>query len=330
MPDASPHPEARFRPNGPSESMVQHHVIFAGDGIAIGRWRCQVPFARPTAEHYRPTHALAFVHSGSYLLRGPRGSHVIGGGTVGVYNAFEPSTAAHPDGCGDHGSTLVLEPAIVRDLLRRDRPDLAERHRPVLPLGAIHMRTSDVLRHRLLLAAIEQREDPLAIEEAAHRLLATLAGRLAAAGGSSRDAREEVSGAHPSVERATRFLLAHFRQPLSLADLAHATYASPYHLCRIFRAATGTTLHRRLTALRLEASLDLLAHPGADLARTAKEVGFSTHSHFTAAFRQHLGCTPSAVRRALRSRMGRHALLAKLTDTADRRERGRPKATALR
>jgi AraC-like DNA-binding protein len=51
-------------------------------------------------------------------------------------------------------------------------------------------------------------------------------------------------------------------------------------------------------------ALEPLADGAGDLTRIALDLGFSSHSHFTAAFRRHFGLTPSAF--AARQRQGSH------------------------
>jgi AraC-like DNA-binding protein len=54
--------------------------------------------------------------------------------------------------------------------------------------------------------------------------------------------------------------------------------------------------------LRLHASLERVAEPGSDLTAVALDLGFASHSHFTAAFRRSFGLTPSALRAQARAR----------------------------
>ena len=52
-------------------------------------------------------------------------------------------------------------------------------------------------------------------------------------------------------------------------------------------------IHRYLTQLRLRSSLERLADGANDLTALALELGFSSHSHFTDAFRREFGHAPS-------------------------------------
>jgi AraC family transcriptional regulator len=85
---------------------------------------------------------------------------------------------------------------------------------------------------------------------------------------------------------------------LRLADIAAALGVSAFHLCRSFRMATGSTLHACRNRLRLQHALDRVTS-GEDLTTLALDLGYSSHSHFTSAFRRLFGATPSAVRRRL-------------------------------
>jgi AraC-like DNA-binding protein len=49
--------------------------------------------------------------------------------------------------------------------------------------------------------------------------------------------------------------------------------------------------------LRLRLALERLLDPGTDILTLALELGYSSHSHFTSAFRRCYGCQPSVWRR---------------------------------
>ena len=83
----------------------------------------------------------------------------------------------------------------------------------------------------------------------------------------------------------------------SIDEIAAAVGISPFHLCRTFKRGVGLTLHQYVNDLRLRAALEQVAMPDADLSAIALDLGFSSHSHFTARFRDAFGETPSAFRR---------------------------------
>jgi AraC family transcriptional regulator len=93
--------------------------------------------------------------------------------------------------------------------------------------------------------------------------------------------------------RAREYLAAHFREKFSLSDVASAVAASPFHLSRSFRARYGTTLFAQREKLRIAVALRQLTQRKNDLAELALNLGYNSHSHFSAAFHRAVGCTPS-------------------------------------
>jgi AraC-like DNA-binding protein len=67
------------------------------------------------------------------------------------------------------------------------------------------------------------------------------------------------------------------------------------YLTQLFQQIEGIPLYRYQLRLRLARALDRLDRTD-DLTALALELGFSSHSHFTAAFRRTYGASPSALR----------------------------------
>lgn len=82
---------------------------------------------------------------------------------------------------------------------------------------------------------------------------------------------------------------------LSLSEIASDLGVTPIHLTQAFKRSEGMPLYRYQTHLRLGRALERLPERQ-DITDLAFELGFSSHSHFTAAFRSELGTTPSQYR----------------------------------
>ena len=80
-----------------------------------------------------------------------------------------------------------------------------------------------------------------------------------------------------------------------LETLARQASLSPFHFHRVWRAATGETLGRTLTRLRLSRALQLLA-AGETVTRVALAVGYASPQALARTFRQTLGVTPAGLR----------------------------------
>ncbi len=93
------------------------------------------------------------------------------------------------------------------------------------------------------------------------------------------------------------YVEAHLDCPLTLEELGRVAQYSPYHLTRLFRAATGQTLHQYVTARRLTEAKILLETSDLPLLQIALQTGFCDLSHLSKHFRQAYGCAPGAVRK---------------------------------
>jgi AraC-like DNA-binding protein len=81
----------------------------------------------------------------------------------------------------------------------------------------------------------------------------------------------------------------------TLAEVAAEVGVSAVYLTQSFHQVEGVPLYRYQLRLRLARALDLLREYE-DLAALGVDLGFSSHSHFTAAFQKMYGRTPSEFR----------------------------------
>jgi AraC-like DNA-binding protein len=110
------------------------------------------------------------------------------------------------------------------------------------------------------------------------------------------DRKAALSPAHAELADAVRhYVAARYTEQSSLGAIARAHGVSAFHLARVFRRATGQSIHAYRIALRLRAALERIADRE-DVATVALSLGFSSHSHFTSAFRRAFGVTPSQLR----------------------------------
>ena len=226
---------------------------------------------------------------GCYTIARRREVAVADPTSAAFFDAGVPYRVGHPADEGDVSFVLACEPGMFADAFGNGRRPDAER-RPFRATHA-HLAPPVQVRARVLRRALRAgHADRLAVEEAGLTLIASLAAARAPRLDAARCA---------SVVRAQTFVAEHFRESVSLRDVARAARTSPFALARAFPAATGTTLHRALVALRLAAALDAIAEGATDLARVAVDAGFAHHSHLTATMRRTFGATPSALRAQL-------------------------------
>ncbi|HQZ15737.1 MAG TPA: AraC family transcriptional regulator [Vicinamibacteria bacterium] len=215
---------------------------------------------------------------------------------------------SHPADCGDRGTVFALAPRVLRDIVRELDPSVDPRPDRPFPFATGPCDAAAFWRHRELvqrLAAQDQKPlEPLWADVTALQLSADLlAAAFRQAGVARKKQRPATDREHAErAEAAKTFLASSMGRRVTLDDVARAVHTSPFHFTRIFQERAGIPVHRYLTRLRLRAALERLAEGEEDLTALALDLGFSSHSHFTDAFRREFGTTPSDVRRSASSR----------------------------
>lgn len=103
-----------------------------------------------------------------------------------------------------------------------------------------------------------------------------------------------VRGATQELVREVRKHLAvSYRGITSVPEIARRVGVSAAHLSRVFKRDTGLSILAYRHELRMRAALDLLERGALDLTELALELGYATHSHFTARFKRTFGITPT-------------------------------------
>ncbi len=97
------------------------------------------------------------------------------------------------------------------------------------------------------------------------------------------------------VDLAKQVLHERVDKPISLDEIAHAVQVSGAYLTDAFTRSEGMPLCRYHMRLRLNRALVDLPSC-ADLTKLALDLGFSSHAHFSTAFKSLFGVSPSAFR----------------------------------
>lgn len=84
---------------------------------------------------------------------------------------------------------------------------------------------------------------------------------------------------------------------LSLLDVAGTAGLSPFHACRVFRRATGFSIHGYQRETRLRHALALVLDTDRPIAQIAVDLGFANQGHLTNLFRRRFRTTPARARK---------------------------------
>ncbi len=101
--------------------------------------------------------------------------------------------------------------------------------------------------------------------------------------------------------RAGEAIARHYREPLTVAELARWLGTSRRALQRAYADAGATTVAEELRVARLRAGAELLSEQSIAVADIGRIVGFRSRSAFTAAFTRRYGLSPARFRAAARA-----------------------------
>ena len=96
--------------------------------------------------------------------------------------------------------------------------------------------------------------------------------------------------------RVLEYINAHLYDRLDLRALSNEAGISTFHFAALFKRAVGTTPHRHVLHLRMEAAKSMLRETDKSTLGIALTCGFGSASHFASSFRRHFSQTPSEYR----------------------------------
>ena len=239
---------------------------------------------RSAEECASATH-LVFPYRGVYVRHLGRNDAVAEANQVVFFNQAEDYSISHPVEGGDASLSMTLAEPLLSELAPtdqvRDGGVLAfRRHRlRVDPRAQVLVA---LLRHSLRRGAAETLEAETLALTLVRRALGE---RTSHAAGASR-------GRQKLVDRAKLILSSDLTRRWTLAEIAHEVGVSPVYLTQVFQQVEAVPLYRYQLRLRLARALDLLGQYD-DLTTLGLDLGFSSHSHFSASFRQAYGRTPA-------------------------------------
>jgi len=273
-------------------------LLFRGEVFQVGVFRC--PPEHPSFRDSGPTKCHDFVFPRTMVWIQHRGKRpfVADPNVVTFYNRGQAYVRFPLSPEGDRSDYFSVEPATLREVVRVHDAEAA--FSPDGPFRFDHGWSDAetyVVQRRLVGYLLETpRPDPLLVEETALRILervvaSAYGSRAGSPPAARRRAHEEL------VERTKAVIATRALDGLSLQAIASEVGSSVFHLCRTFRRGTGSTLHGYLTQVRLRLAIERLLEEPVPLTELALDLGFSSHSHFTAAFRRTFGQPPSRLRR---------------------------------
>jgi AraC family transcriptional regulator len=266
-----------------ADTLLETATIFVRNVHCAGTCR-----HRSSEECASSTH-LVFPYRGLYVRHVGSDQAVADANHVIFFNADEAYQISHPLPGGDASLSLRLSESLLHELAPpslRDESGTGFRHQ--------HHRIDPraqalvaLLRHSLENGTIESLE----AESLTLTLICRSLGTRTSRPPSSTQACRKLA------DRVKVLLASDLARRWTLAEIAAEIRCSPVYLTQIFQQTEGLPLYQYQLRLRLARALDLLSLYD-DLSALAAELGFSSHSHFAAAFRQAYGRTPTVFKRS--------------------------------
>lgn len=98
------------------------------------------------------------------------------------------------------------------------------------------------------------------------------------------------------INKVYHYTIEHFREPISLEQVASLTNHSPAAFCRYFKTRTRKSYFQYLTEMRIAYACELLMEGNLDVTRVCFASGFNNLSNFHKQFKKVMKITPSEYR----------------------------------
>ena len=246
---------------------------------------CQGSCCGQSAEEYPTATELVFPYRGVFMRHLGSDQAVAEANQVMFFNAAESYRVSHPVPGGDASLSLAISKEQLLELapatLLHDKTTPAFRGQR-LRIDARAQVLVALLRHSLR----ENIAEPLEAESLALTLV-----RRALGPRTTHEAGATL-GRQRLADRVKLVLASDLTRRWTLAEIAAELRGSPVYLTQVFQQVEGIPLYRYQLRLRLARALDLIAQYD-DLTTLSLDLGFSSHSHFSAAFREAYGRSPS-------------------------------------
>ncbi len=281
--------------DSPQQEFAVSHLLDSGT-VKVRHVDCRGTCRHRSAEECASHTHFVFPYRGVYLRHVGEDQAVADANHVLFFNEGRGYQVSHPVTGGDSSLVVSVSEPALRELVPKQ---LVCEDAGAVRFNSQHLRIDAraqalvmLLKHSLRNGSIEELE--------AEGLALTLVSRAIG----PRTSREPGAtyGRRRLVDRVKVLLVSDLSRRWTLAEIAREIGGSPVYLTQSFQQVEGMPLYRYHLRLRLARALDLLPRR-ADLSGLAQDLGFSSHSHFSAAFRQHYGVTPAEFREAVPGRV---------------------------
>lgn len=284
-------------PQAEAEAEIRSTELLQTPLVRVRQVCCAGPCGHVSATEVSAGTHLVYTYRGLFTRHIGQSEEVSDANQVAFFNHDQEYRISHPVAGGDDCVSITFDPAVLQEAANarlargKSAPTFLQQRLRLTPAAQLQLA-------RLRLALAHEPADALRTESLAVDVLAQTLDPPQAQAPSTTPARKKLA------DRIKRRLGGEPLRRWTLSDIAREVGGSPLHLTQVFRQVEGLPLYKYQRQLRLAHALTLLPHSG-DLTGLALDLGFSSHSHFSSAFRQAFGVSPGELRPAAKRRRAR-------------------------
>ena len=276
----------------PNTANLLSDFIYKTEWYEIKRWTLEK--AWPLTKGFNDCFCLVFVTHGSYAFNiSPRKYHTHTGHVIIEKPNFEYSLYNTQGKCTiinfnhEFYEKLCNEPFIKKNSFFSDPS--------VISQLLLSNSTIEYLHHKLITA--NSHADKLLMDATVFELVfellkgAEIVDDGADAAGNFQQHHLEI------IERAKAYIHQYFKESIGLKEIAENSFASPFHLSRLFKKFTGCSPYQYLLSIRLKHSEILLKNSNIPIADVAASSGFLNPDNFATAFKRKYKHMPTSYRK---------------------------------
>lgn len=281
-------------------SMISTALLLKTNTVIIRDVVCTGECRHKSNEECAHRTSLVYPYRGVFKRHVGQNDAVAEANQVLFFNKEQGYRISHPVDGGDACLDLSIDEAILQELVPREQIQAGENtifHRQRRRIDPRAQALVALLRHGLSRNIAESLEGETLALTLVRR---SLGERTSHAAGAS-------FGRQKLVDRAKLVLSSDLARRWTLAEIARDVGVSPVYLTQVFQQVEAIPLYRYQLRLRLARALDLLGQYD-DLTMLGLDLGFSSHSHFSASFKQTYGVTPAEFQRSAQLKSKRYAV----------------------
>lgn len=279
--------------------MADIHILHQSDFYRIEDFKCHCQVCSVTSPEYNKSFSLSFIRKGFFEYRTFKRNDEVHVGRILISKPGFEHTTRHIDNQPDvvtifdfkrsffeetildvYGSRLpwILKNNDIHSVMVNATPELEYQHQ------------------RIFQKIVLKKYNSLEIDELVIGLLEKVMILLDSAA-TPENIPDKVKQYHlGTVETARNYIVSHFKESISLQQLAAHCLVSPFHFTRIFKTMTRASPHQYLNSVRLTHATVLLTETNLPVSDIAYECGFNSLEHFVTVFKQCYKIRPSVLR----------------------------------